>query len=84
MFFLLFNAVFNVKLYFKLKIDQKCVLLKTWKKFEYLKNFLKKRVATLLYDEYTFKLVLIKKEFRIENYLDDFGLGIFSTYFNDK
>ena len=31
--FILINIVFNLKFNFKLKIDQKCILLKTWKKF---------------------------------------------------
>ena len=31
--FILFNTVFYLKLNFKLKIDEKCVVLKTWKNF---------------------------------------------------
>ena len=31
--FILFNTVFYLELNFKLKIDQKKVLLKTWRKF---------------------------------------------------
>ena len=46
--FILFNTVSHIKLNFKLKLTQKCVLLKTLKKLgKPGKNFWKKRMATL-------------------------------------
>ena len=46
---ILFNRVSYIKLNFNLKVDPKCVFLKTWKKFGKPRIILKKQVATLIF-----------------------------------
>ena len=56
MFFILFNTVSYITLKFKLKIDPKCVILKTWKNFGNHEEIFEKTSGNPV------SLVLVKKK----------------------